>query len=149
MVNGFPDGFYVKSIRSGEADVLAFGLDMTKGTPQALEVIVSPDAASAKGRVQDQRTGQSAPGATVVLAPQEKERRDQAAYYRVTWADQDGNYDINNVVPGEYKAFAWEDIENGAYMDPDFMKLIESKGEAVTFGESDRKTVALILIPAQ
>ena len=145
---GLPDGFYVKSIKSGETDVLAAGLDVAKGGPQPLEVVLSPNAGSVSGAVQNTNTRQPAPGATVVLVPQEKERRDRAEYYKTTTTDQNGNYTLKGLVPGEYKAYAWEDVEPGAYMDSDFLKPVESKAESVTVRESDQKTVALTMIPA-
>ena len=51
-------------------------------------------------------------------------------------------------MPGEYKVYAWEDLEAGAYMDPDFMKPIDSKGEALTLRENDQKSLQLTLVPA-
>jgi protocatechuate 3,4-dioxygenase beta subunit len=145
---GLPDGFYVKSIKSGQTDVLAAGLDVARGAPEPLEVVVSPNAGLMSGAVQNPNTGQPAPGATVVLVPQQKELRDKAQSYRITTTDQNGSYTLNSLVPGEYRVFAWEDIEPGAYLDPDFLKPVESKSEAVTIRESDQKTVSLTLIPA-
>jgi hypothetical protein len=145
---GLPDGFYVKSIKSGETDVLAAGLDVAKGASQPLEVVLSPNAGSVSGAVQNTNTRQPAPGATVVLVPQEKERRDRTEYYKTTTTDQNGNYTLKGLVPGEYKAYAWEDVEPGAYMDSEFLKSVDSKAESVTVRESDRKTVALTMIPA-
>jgi protocatechuate 3,4-dioxygenase beta subunit len=148
-VFGLPDGFYVKSIKSGTIDVQENGLDLTRGAPQTLDILVSPNAGSISGTVQNPNTGQPAQAATVVLVPQEKERRDRLQSYRTTGTDQNGNYVIKSIVPGEYKAYAWEDIEPGAYTDSDFVKPFESKGEAVTIAESDRKTLALTMIPAE
>jgi hypothetical protein len=145
---GLPDGFYVKSIKSGETDVLTAGLDVTRGAPQPVEVLVSPHAGLISGVVHNSSTGQPAPGATVVLVPQEKERLPQQQYYKTVTTDQNGSYTLKSLTPGEYKAFAWEDLEPGAYMDPDFMKPLESKGEPVTIRESDQKTLSLTMIPA-
>ena len=52
------------------------------------------------------------------------------------------------MVPGEYKVYAWEDVESSAWMDPDFMKPLEAKGEPVTVGESAQANVQVNLIPA-
>ncbi|HEV3331136.1 MAG TPA: carboxypeptidase regulatory-like domain-containing protein [Bryobacteraceae bacterium] len=145
---GLPDGFYVKSIKSGDTDVQAAGLDITRGAPQPLEVVLSPNAGSLSGAVQNPNTKQPAPGATVVLVPQEKERRDQPQYYKTTTTDQNGKYTLKSLVPGEYKVFAWEDMEPGAYLDPDFLKPVDSKAEAVSIRENDQKTAALTMIAA-
>jgi len=141
VVSGLPDGFYVKAIKWGEVDVLATGLDASKAVAQPLEIVVSPNAAEVKGTVQNSKTNQPAPGATVVLVPQEKERREQSTFYKMTTADQHGSYTFQGVPPGDYKAFAWEDLEMGAYMDPDFMKPLESKGEPVLKHDSSTNTL--------
>ena len=36
----------------------------------------------------------------------------------------------------------------GAYMDPDFMKPIEEKGEAVSLQEGEQRTLTVKVIPA-
>ena len=56
-----PDGFYVKSIRAGDVDVLASGLDLSGGPPQLLDILISPNAGQVAGTVQDANTQQGAP----------------------------------------------------------------------------------------
>jgi len=50
---------------------------------------------------------------------------------------------------GEYKVYAWEDIEPGAQQDPDFVKPHESAGEAVSVKESSHETVQLKVVAAE
>ena len=143
-----PAGFYIKSMRSEQIDVLTSGLNLTNGGAPNVEVVISPNAASFSGTVQDPRTGNPSPGASVVLIPLEKERRDQQLFYKTAISDSNGAFSFKGLMPGEYKAYAWEDLEAGAYMDPDFMKPVESAGEAVPLHENDMKTAQLKLIPA-
>jgi hypothetical protein len=147
-IMGLPAGFYVKSIRTDQADVLLSGLDVTSGVAPRVDVVIGPNAAAVTGVVQNPNTGNASPGATVVLIPQEKERHEQPGYYRTTTSDQNGSFTLKGLTPGDYKAYAWEDLEAGAYMDPDVMKPLESKGEAVSLHESDQKKLQLTLIPA-
>jgi hypothetical protein len=148
-VGGLPSGAYVKAIRSGQVDVLASGLDMTSGaSPADMEVVISPKAAAVTGVAQNPDTGNPMPGAMVVLIPQEQQRKEQQTYYKFVVSDQNGAFSLTDLTPGEYKAYAWEDIEIGAYMDPDFMKPIEEKGEAVSLQEGEQKTLTLKVIPA-
>jgi uncharacterized protein (DUF2141 family) len=146
---GLPDGFYIKSIRSGETDVLSSGLNATAGQVAPLQVVLSPNAGQLTGAVQNPATSQPAPGASVVLIPQEKDRRDVFSLYKITTTDQSGNFSFKNLTPGDYKVFAWEDIEPGAYTDPEFVKPVESRGEAINIKESGKPAVQLTLIPAE
>jgi protocatechuate 3,4-dioxygenase beta subunit len=147
-IMGLPAGFYVKSVHTDQADVLLSGLDVTSGAAARVDVVISPNAAAVTGVVQNPKTGNASPGATVVLIPQEKERRERQSYYQIITSDQNGSFTLKGVTPGDYKAYAWEDLEAGAYMDPDVMKPIESKGENLSLHESDQKTLQLTLIAA-
>jgi protocatechuate 3,4-dioxygenase beta subunit len=147
-VMGLPDGFYVKRIQFGDTELPGSALDVSPGGARPVTVTLSPNAAQIAGAVQNADTKQPAAGATVVLVPQEADRKDQNTYYKQTGTDQFGNYSFKNVVPGQYRVFAWEDLEPGAYYDPEFMKPLEAKGEKVTAEESGRHTVAATLIPA-
>jgi hypothetical protein len=148
VFNGLPEGFYVKAIRSGDTDVLLSGLDLVNGTGADIEVVLSPKAGQVSGVVQNSDTRQPAPGATVVLIPEEKERRDEQSYYKIATTDQSGSFTLKGLVPGTYKAYAWEDIEAGAYLDPDFVKAFESSGSAVSVEESGQLSLLLTLILA-
>jgi len=148
-VSGLPEGFYLKSIRSANLDVLAAGLEISGDSPAPLEVILSSRGGQVTGTVMDPRTQKSAAQATVVLAPQEKERRDRESYYRTVSTDASGGFTFKGLTPGEYRVYAWEETEYGAWMDPDFLKPQESRGEAVSIAEGARESVQVKLIPAE
>ena len=54
---------------------------------------------------------------------------------------------MRNVIPGDYTLFAWERIENTAYMDPDFLGRYEDQGKAVHVEEDGHVTLQLDVIP--
>ena len=147
-VGGLPEGFYVKSLRSGSEDVLAGGLDIAGVSPAPLDVVLSPNAGQVTGTVMDPNTQKAAATTWVALVPQEKERRDREAFYQAATTDLSGRFTFKGVVPGEYRVYAWEDVEYGAWMDPDFMKPLESRGEAVSVSEGGRQAIQVNLIPA-
>jgi hypothetical protein len=55
---------------------------------------------------------------------------------------------MRSVAPGDYTLFAWERIENGAYMDPDFLGQFEDRGQAVHVEDGGHVSVQLDTIPA-
>jgi hypothetical protein len=139
-----PTGFYLKS--SGAADVLETGISVGRGhSPPALELVVSAGAARIDGTVSNGE--EYLPGASVVLVPDGKQRS-QPNYYRQAVTDQLGRFAMRNVVPGDYTLFAWEQIERGAYMDPDFLGQYEDRGKAVHVEEGGHSSVQLDVIPA-
>jgi hypothetical protein len=149
-VVGLPDGFYVKSVRVGQdnTDVRWTGLDLTRGPLGPLEVVISPKAGQVSGSVTNDKPA-PVPGATVVLIPQEKERREAMQAYKTITTDQSGRFTLKNIEPGEYKLYAWEDMEPGAYMDPDLVKPVEGRGEAVSVQEGSSIDKQIKVIAAE
>jgi non-ribosomal peptide synthetase component F len=83
--------------------------------------------------------------ATVVLVP-DPPRREHQRLYREASADQFAHFVVENVTPGKYHAFAWEEVSWEDFTDPDFLREYEPKGEAVLIGENEKKTFQLTLI---
>jgi len=144
-VQGLPENFYVKSIRLGDTDGLDTGLDLTRGGSGVLDILISPNGGQVEGTV----TGpnQQPPArAMVVIVPEL--HREQSSLFKIGGVDQSGHFTIKGIAPGDYKLFAWEQIEMGAYQDPEFLKKYESQGEAVAIREGSRENRQLKLIPA-
>ena len=150
LVATTPAGFYVKSIRASQADALNPGIVVGEG-PVELEVVVSSSVGQVQGVVQVVQNGESqaSAGAVVVLLPQEKARRALPIFVRSAAGDQNGFFSFGNVVPGDYQAYAWDNVEPGIWMDPDFMMPLESKGLAVTVAENDLQVLHLTPLTEQ
>jgi hypothetical protein len=141
-VNNGPEGFYVKSVRLGGQDISGEGLDLTGGVAGSLQITLSLEAAQVDGVVQD-FDNKPVSGATVVLVPDSRRH----SLYKAEFTDQNGAFSLRGVPPGEYKLLAWEDIEAGAYQDPEFLKKFESKAVPLSFKPNDRRTVQVKVIP--
>jgi hypothetical protein len=144
---GLPDGFYLKAARSGDQDVLLPGLDLARGPAGPIDLVLSPNAGKVEGVAQND--DKPAAGATIVLIPQQEQLRDRMEAVKTVTSDQYGHFSLKNVQPGKYKAYAWEDIEYGAYMDPDVLKQAEGKAESVTVREETTENLQLKLVPAE
>lgn len=147
-ISGLPEGYYIASIRSGEVDVLTKGLDTSGGSVAPLDIVVRPNAGQLSGSATDTVSHHAVAGATVVLAPAGEARREQAAFYRSAAADGSGHFSLKNIVPGDYLLFAFEDIDYSAWLDPEYMKPFEARGEKVTVREGSRGSLEIAVIPA-
>jgi len=140
-----PAGDYVKSIRLGNADVLNDGLHLT-GPPQSLlEIVIGANAGSIEGSVSNDRQ-QALPNATVVLVPDLRFRQ-RSDLYKVVTTDNAGRFRITGVTPGDYKLFAWENVESGAWQDPTFIGSYENAGRPVHLYEGSSENAQLQVIP--
>ena len=145
-VDGLPDGYWVKSIRMGDQEAKQSGLDLTRGPGDTVTVTIAPNAAQIDGAVMNDKQ-QPAAGVTVVLVPEPKLREIPEAY-KTTTSDQNGRFSLKNLDPGDYKLFAWEDVEYGAYMDPDFLRPVEDRGQPISIQEGSHESVQLNAIAA-
>ncbi len=147
-VFGLPEGFYLKSIRLGQQDVTESGVDFSQGiSAEQLTVVINPNGGQIDGAVQNAK-GDAAIGATVTLIPDEA-HRSLSWMYKTANTDQNGRFTIKGVRPGEYKLYAWEEIEQGAYQDPDFVKPHESAGETVSVKPGSHEAVQLKVVPTE
>jgi len=131
---------YIKSARAGDADVLADGLTVTGGNI-GVDVVLAADGGVVQGVVRD-KDQQPVAGATILLAP---DKRSRADLFRSTASDQNGRYELAAIAPGDYKLFAWGEVEPHEWNDPQFLKDYEKQGEKVELQSSARSTVDLHL----
>jgi len=147
-VGGLPEGFYLKSVRLGQQDITETGADFSQGGAAGeLTIVINPNGGQIEGSVQNAK-GDAATGAMVTLIP-DAAHQSLAWLYKTASTDQNGRFTVKGVRPGEYKIYAWEEVEQGAYMDPDFVKPHESAGEKVSVKDSGQATVQLKAIPAE
>ena len=137
---------FVKSVTLGgmQADLLNTGFRMTTQAGQQLVITLGNNAGTLEGRVMNGR--EPVLGATVVLIPDSAQRFH--INHKVANTDQAGHFKIFSVPPGDYKLFAWEDIEPFAYTDPDFLRKYENLGVSIKVSESQNMMVEARLIPA-
>jgi hypothetical protein len=54
---------------------------------------------------------------------------------------------MNALPPGEYRIFAWENVEDRQWQDPAFMRRYEEMGKTVRIRESEEQSVEVSSIP--
>ncbi len=142
-----PDGCYVASIRLGDDAVADGQLDFSQGIPAGqLAVTISPRAPTVSGTVKDANDS-PAVGIRVVRVPSDPAQR-WSVLFHTTSTDQNGSYSIKNLTPGNYQAYAWEDIPPGAWQDPDVLKQFSAKAVTLNLKAGDNVNQDLAVIPA-
>ncbi len=129
-VNQLPDGCFVKSIHYGGREVPDEGIDIAPGG--AIEITLGATAGAIAASVVD-KDGKPVGGATVALIPKE------GGATRGSTADENGAASFSGLKPGDYTVIAWDDIPQGAYMDPEFVKTYS--GTAVKVEPRGRQSV--------
>ena len=122
--------------------MLEDGLEVPEAGLAGLSVTIGLRAAFVTGAVLDE-DGRPVASATVVLAP---ERRRRIDLFRNVTTDQYGRFLIQGIAPGKYRLFAFDDVESGAWRDPDFLAEWEDAAEEIELEEGGREAVELELI---
>jgi hypothetical protein len=144
--HGLDENGYVKAADYGGVDILDQGFTPHPGSNATLEITLSAHGAQVEGTATDEN-GLPAVGVWVVLVPDAK-HRDRHDLYRTERTDQHGLFKIKQVAPGDYTLYSWDEVEDGAWEDPDFIKPFEEKkqGERVVVQDSDDKSFNITVI---
>jgi hypothetical protein len=142
--NGVPRGFYVKTARLGAVDVLRDGLKLERQPTVPLEVVISSDTGTVDATVVTDKQEPSI-NTTFVLVPS-PDLRFRNDLYRTGATDGMGRLHLDGVPPGDYKAFAWDEVENGAWQDPDFIQQFEDRGKPIRISANSAANLELRVI---
>jgi hypothetical protein len=138
---------YVKSVRLGDQDAIDGEVTIPAGISPVLRVVVSTAGAEVTGIVKGDKDA-PVQGATVVLVP-DTAKRQRSELFKIGTTDQYGRFTLNAIAPGQYKLFAWDNVEAGEWMDPDFLQPWESKGVSLALKEAARETAELTVLKNQ
>jgi hypothetical protein len=134
---------FVKSIRLGNTDALNGPLHIEGKPSSRLEVVIGRNAGAIDGQVAMDRQMPVA-DASVVLVPDVRRRIE---LYRSASTDVTGRFHFDRVPPGDYKVLSWEEVEDGAWYDPEFLRSVENRGTPVRILEGRTETVRVEVIP--
>ncbi len=147
VYGGNGQGFFLKSVTLGGRDIAT---GFTASGPATLDVVVSTKGGTVEGVVvekeKDVENEYPVANAIVVAVPEEKYRK-LPDRFAVGSTDQQGRFTIRGVAPGSYTLYAWQDLEDGVWHDPDFLKSQEANGTAVKVEEGSHQGVELKLSP--
>jgi hypothetical protein len=141
MPSGLQDA-YVKSIRLGSIDVLNGGLHIERAPGMPLEIIVGTRPGAIEGAVLNDRQ-QAAGDITVALIPNVRVRTE---LYKSAATDLSGHFRFDRVPPGNYRIFAWSEVDNGDWYNPDFMRNYESQGTPILVEEGSKQEVQVPIL---
>ena len=79
---------------------------------------------------------------TVALVP-EMPLRVRPDLFRNVTTDASGAFQMKTITPGNYKVFVWEDVENGAWLNEEFLRPFENQGTPVRIDEGSKATVTV------
>lgn len=138
---------YVQSIQVGGEDVYGKEVDGAALASGGLRVVVRLDSAKLTGTVEipeDRKTNLHSPA--VVLLPADPRLRN-GSQFSFAPLHQTGTFEVNNLRPGDYLAFAFEEFDYNSLEDPEVFAELEIKATKVSLARSESKALGLKLVP--
>lgn len=140
----FGPAMYVKTVLVGKETVANRVIDASRPVGD-LTIVVSGDFGKVEGRVVDDE-GKPVYNADVTLIPDQRDE-DWPMRFRSAMTKPDGAFSVS-AEPGEYRAFAWLGVEQGAPQDAEFRKPFEERGVTVKVEANGKATAELKVIRA-
>src|SRR5262249_22524849 len=125
-------------------DVQQDGLTLGTNPLTSMQIVVSNNGGQVAGGVVNS-SGQPVSLAHVILIPNRTGVLRPDLYKRAR-SDINAQFGIAGVAPGDYHAYAWEQLEQGAYFDPEFMREFEGLGTPVQVSAGSVTNVKLTRI---
>ena len=142
FVSNAPEDAYLKSVRVGNFDRLATGLEAEPGgEPSPIEVVLSMKGGGVTGRAVTADPSVVATGATVMLIPDPEIGRLQS--YKTMFADEYGNFLAKGLTPGNYVLLAWLDQPPCEVYDPDDLPACLAQGTRVQVSEGSLESIQI------
>jgi hypothetical protein len=140
--------FFLKSVTLGGQDAIT---GFTATGPATIDVVLNVKGGTIEGTVvekeKDVDDAHPVANATVVAVPEEKYRKVPDRFL-IGSTDQHGQFVIRGAAPGSYTLYAWQDLEDGLWRDPVFLKSQEAYGTALKVEQGSDQRVELKLSPA-
>jgi len=130
-----PAPFYLKRAMLGGRDIAQDEMPIMQSGLE-LDVVLGDDGGAIEGTVEDAEGKTPASGAGIIAL-----RGGRMA--RLSSAGPDGHYRIQNLGPGDYRIYAWDDLSEAEYADEDWMKRHGGYGQSVSVASGQTATVKL------
>jgi protocatechuate 3,4-dioxygenase beta subunit len=143
-----PTDTYVKSIRIGAKDLLTNNLHIEGDIEGQVQILIGTDGGVLEGKAFNV---QQVPivNATIVLVPEPLLLRQRWDLYKTVPTDLYGRFKLFGIAPGDYKVFAWEEVEENAWTNPQFVAPNEFRGNFVHVEPSGKETLDVTVIPGR
>jgi hypothetical protein len=134
--------FYLRKILSGGKESRDGTFSFT-GDETPIEIFLSPHAASLAVSISLSK----ASAQKVVLIPDTTDSVLREYRTAVAVQDQNGVFGLRGLAPGAYRLFAFENVPDEAWKDPEFVAAIQDKGAKVELEEGASKTIEVPVLP--
>ncbi len=137
--------YYLKLVRYEGTESHSGIISLSDGEGP-LELVLSARGARLVVNVKQEDAADQVSAGRVVLVPDTDSPEEREFGTRPAVRDQNGIFRLDNLAPGAYRVFAFENVPDGAWIDAEFWKEIRGKGAELSVGEGESKTADAPLV---
>ncbi len=139
-----PDGWMLDKVEFGGRDITDQPIELRSGEEwRGVQVTITDRVTTVSGQLLDGRQ-QPLRDATVLLFPDEPDKWfESSRSIKATRPDQQGQWQITGLPPGDYLAVARDYIEDLAWNDPEYLESLRDDGRKVRIAAGSTQSLAV------
>jgi carboxypeptidase family protein len=142
-----PDDWAVKAVLHDGQDIAEQPIELTSGeTLSDVQVILTNRVTTVAGQLIDDKGLPLTDGTVIAFATDSDRWVDGSRFVKATRPDQQGQWQIKGLPPGDYLAVAVETVEEGQWNEPDYLESMRRYGQKFSLTEASSQSVALKLV---
>jgi len=111
-----------------------------------VQVVVTNRATTVTGQLLDDKGGAITDGTVIVFPTDAEKWIENSRFVRSARPDQQGQYQIKGLPPGEYLAVAIDYVQEGMWNDPEYLESIRRYGQKITLAEAASQPTTLKIV---
>jgi len=142
-----PDGWMLKAVFRDGRDVTDEPVDLrSRERITGIQVIVTDRVTAITGQVTDDKNAAAFDGTVVIFHRDQEKWSDASRYLRAVRPDDQGQFEIRGLPPGQYLAAAIAHVEDGGWNDPMYLESIRRYARPLSVAEGATAAISLKLV---
>jgi hypothetical protein len=142
-----PDDWAVTSVMLDGRDVAEQPFDLRSGeTVTGVQIIVTKRITSVSGQIVDGRGAPVMDGTVIVFASDSDRWAENSRFVKSARPDQEGQWRIKGLPPGEYLAVAVDFVEDGQWNEREYLETLRRYGQKLILAEAGSQSISLKLL---
>jgi hypothetical protein len=142
-----PDEWGLKAVLHDGRDIADQPIELKSGEILAgVQVILTNRVTVVTGQLADSQGTALVDGTVIVFASNSDRWVEESRFVKATRPDQQGQWQIKGLPPGDYLAVAVESVEDGQWNEPDYLESIRRYGQKLSLTEAGSQSVSLKLV---
>ena len=141
-----PEGWMLKSVAQGGKDISDGELSLRSGEElKDVEIAITDRVTTVSGQLIDDKNQPIHEATLIVFRAEADKWFESSRAVKATRPDQQGQWRLRALPPGDYLAVALDYVEDGAWNDPDYLESLRRYATTFTVTEGASQTVAVKL----